>query len=158
MIRKYEEHVIYTKKFLSHLDTHYKVIKISDNIVDFLKTIDPDLFYVINSPPDYEHMITVNRCSFPTSESDIIFYIIFTIINNSDIKIEFRWGKSVKKVYEDKWSFAISFLRHLISKKEDYGKYYSFYDVVKYTDIDKLISYINIEYFNLYKTSSKFNL
>jgi len=158
MIRKFEEHVVYTEEFLSHLDTHYKVIKLVDRIVDFLKTIDPDLFYATNSPPDYEHMITINRCSFPTSESDIIFYVLFTITNDVNIKIDFHWGKSTKKVYEDKWSSALLFLRHIMSPKEDHGKYYSFSSVLKKNDLNNIISNINMTYFDLYKDTTKFNL
>jgi len=158
MLRKYNEHVIYTDEFLSHLDTHYKVIKISDKIVEFLKNIDDNLYYVTNSPPDYEHMITINRYEFPTSESDVIFYILFTINDNVDIKIDFHWGKSVIEYHKNKWLLELSFLRHLMSAKEDYGKYYSFSTIIKQNDVDKLISTINIKYFNLYKDSLKFNL
>jgi len=158
MIRKYEEHVVYTEEFLSHLDTHYKVIKLGDKIVEFLKSADSNLFYSTNSPPDYEYMITINRFSYPTSEFDVIFYILFTITNNTDIKIDFHWGKSVKTYHKDKWNTALLFLRHLMSSKEDYGEYYSFSTVIKQNDINKIISDVNVEHFNFYKDTLKFNL
>lgn len=158
MLRKYEEHVVYTEEFLSHLDTHYKVIKISDKITELLKNVDSHVHYQTNSPAGYECMITINRSILNTSNSDIICYFLFTIIEDVNINIQVHWGKSVRKIDEEKMSPILLFLRHLISKKEDYGKYYSFSDVVKSDEIDKLISNINMEYFNLYNVASKFNL
>ena len=53
---------------------------------------------------------------------------------------------------------TLSFLRHIMSPKEDYGKYYSFSSIIKQNDVNNIISNINMTYFNLYKDITKFNL
>jgi len=149
MLKIFEEYIEDSKKKIESLN---KIHELSFKIIDLYKMVFSDLNYIFSSPKLNNYRIIFSRdkyteyifkCELSLSESMINR-------NNYSVNIQLDWNIFVDYNNKDKCKLFYNFLRPIISP----GGFQN----IPISDIDELMSKINIDDYNLLSDTITYNL